>query len=164
MADYHKAVLDELQSDLATVEDERSMAVAALEKIDLRYSQIKAAVALLEEKIRAAVAKPSETHVFLNVRDELVDVYVTMSMPEAIRHCLLNSPNPLSKRELMVKLREGGKEEGNHFSQGVYNTLYRLSKNGGQVRQDEAGRWSWVEHAATGAADHPGRSGNGATD
>ena len=148
MADYHKPMLEELRSDLTTVEDERSTAVAVLEKIDLRYSQIKAAVALLEEKMQASDEEPSDVHVVLNVRDEL-GVYATMSMPEAIGHCLVNSPSPLSKRELMAKLREGGKKEGNHFSQGIYNTLYRLSKNGGPVHQDEAGRWSWIGKAGS---------------
>ena len=65
-----------------------------------------------------------------------------MSMPEAIQHCLSTSSQPLSKRELMAMLREGGKPEGNHFSQHVYNTLYRLSKDGGPVRQEGNGRWS----------------------
>ena len=135
MADHHRLTLNELRQDLASAE-------LAREQIELRCTRIQAAIELLEEKIQAtAEEKPRPAEPESKAEP---GVLATMSMPEAIQHCLSTSSRPLSKRELMARLREGGKPEGNHFGQHVYNTLYRLSKDGGPVRQEENGRWSLV--------------------
>ena len=138
MADYHKLMLDELRSDLTEAESEQ-------ERIKLRCTQLQAAITVVEEKIKDNGIGYQPTLVAdtqVDARGE--NIFEALSMADAIRHCLMNSPVPLSKRELMTKLREGGTAEGNHFSQSVYNTLYRLSKNGGAVHRGDDGRWSWV--------------------
>ena len=137
MADHHRLMLSELQSDLSTVESERK-------QLDLRHERIQAAIALLEEKIQTTGEREPQ----ISAEPEAATgpgVYAMMSMPQAVRHCLSTSARPLSKRELMNMLRGGGKREGNHFSQAVYNTLHRLSRNGGPVRREGDGRWSLVE-------------------
>lgn len=135
MANHHRLMLDELRQDLASAE-------LAREQIELRCTRIQAAIELLEEKIQTAAEE--EPHQAESESQAEPGVLARMSMPEAIQHCLSTSSRPLSKRELMAMLREGGKREGNHFSQHVYNTLYRLSKDGGPVRQEDNGRWSLV--------------------
>ena len=135
----YKAALDVLRSDLKEAKSKQ-------EELRLECEGLHIAVQAVEKKLRATASAPRVVSVEPVDYGEL-GVYVTMSMPEAIRHCLVNSPNPLSKRELMVKLREGGKQEGHHFSQSVYNTLHRLSRNGGPVRKDDDGRWSWTGKA-----------------
>ena len=137
MADHHRLMLNELRSDLDTVESERK-------RLDLRHERIQAAIALLEEKIQATGEREPQ----ISAEPETgtgPGVYAMMSMPQAVRHCLSTTSRPLSKRELMSMLRDGGKREGNHFSQAVYNALHRLSKNGGSVRREGDGRWSFVE-------------------
>ena len=129
MSDYYKAALDELRSDLAVVESE-------LKKADLRHSQLQAAITLFEDKIQAA----GEHSKRAQVRDEAGD-YAMMAMPQAVLHCLSRSQKPLSKQEIMAMLRHGGKQEGKHFPQSVYNALYRMSRNGSQVRREDDGRW-----------------------
>ena len=143
MADHHRLMLDELRSDLDTVESERK-------RLDLRHERIHAAIALLEEKIQTTGER--QPQVSADPETEAGSgVYAMMSMPQAVRHCLSTSSRPLSKREVMSMLREGGKPEGNHFSQAVYNTLHRLSKNGGSVRRENDGRWSFVDKSSDSA-------------
>lgn len=133
MDDHYKLILDELRSDLSAAESEQ-------EKLKLRCTQLQAALAVIEEKIEASSIPDVPMIVAATLEDARQNLFETMSMPEAIRHCLMNSPCPLTKRELMIKLRDGGKAEGNHFRQAVYNALYRMSK-GGSVRRDDDGRW-----------------------
>ena len=137
MADYYKPMLDELRSDLAAAESTQ-------EELKLRCSRLQAAIAVVEEKIEATGSNDVRVATPEHATQNLFEM---LSMPDAIRNCLMHSPGPLSKRELMARLRKGGMAEGNHFSQSVYNTLYRLSKKGGSVCKEADGRWSWVRNA-----------------
>lgn len=141
MAEHHVLMLNELRSDLAEAGRE-------LERLNARCGQIRAAISLLEEKIQAGAQVPTEQAETQANIEPVASIepgtLAMMSMPEAIRQCLRIARRPLAKRELMAMLRDGGKLEGNHFSQGVYNTLQRLSKNGGPVQRESDGRWSMV--------------------
>ena len=146
MSDYYKAALDELRSDLDVVESE-------LKNAELRHSQLQAAIALFEDKIQAAGEHSKRAQVTPQVRDEAGD-YAMMAMPQAVLHCLSRSQKPLSKQEIMAMLRDGGKQEGKHFPQAVYNALYRMSRNGSQVRREDDGRWvSLGESLGVGRSD-----------
>lgn len=137
MADHYRLLLDELRQDLASAE-------LAREEVERRCGRIQAAIELLKEKMHAATrSKPRVQATPESVGEP--GVFTKMSLPQALRHCLSTAKRPLSKRELMAMLRDGGKPEGNHFSQAVYNALYRLSRNGGPIRRNDDGRWSLAD-------------------
>lgn len=136
MTDY-RALLKELESERSATESE-------LERLKRRYAHLHGAIAIIAEKVNA-VDQPDHSV----VTPAAPTSFESMTMPDAIKHCL--SGGPLSKRELMKMLRDGGKEEGNHFSQGVYNTLYRLSTKD-LVRKSKDGRWSLVRHTPVAVA------------
>lgn len=135
MADHHRLMLSEWRRELAAAE-------AARQEIEARCSRLQAGIELLEETIQSAVVEEESN------RD--AGMYAMMSMPDAIRHCLSDAKRPLAKREVMVILRDRGKPAGRLFSQSVYNTLYRMSRDGSVVRHAEDGLWSLPETANAG--------------
>ena len=126
MAEHHRLVLDDLREDLAEVESRRS--------------ELQAAIALLEERIDSADGVQRGRARRVDITDSASPA---PSMPEAILACLSAAGRPLSKRELMDKLRKDGRSSAKHLSQHVFNTLSRLS-NQGRVQQED-GRWSLTD-------------------
>ena len=74
-----------------------------------------------------------------------------LSMPKAIEKCLRLAGCPMMKLKIQDTLRAGGVRAGKSFSPHVYNTLKRLSKDGGPFyRKMNGGPWGLSEWQSTG--------------
>lgn len=106
---------------------------ADLAEVESRRAELQAAIALLEERIWG----------FRRARRADTDSASSApSMPDTILTCLSAAGRPLSKRELMDKLRKAGLSS-KHLSQHVFNTLSRLH-NQGKVHGED-GLWSLTD-------------------
>ena len=129
VADY-KGVLVDLKSRRAAIDEEAKgldRAILALENlvtVDERPVQTAQAIDHTQESPRVSRR-----------------AFSSLTMPQAIEKCLKLTGHSVMKRQIQDTLRAGGVRASKSFSAHVYNTLKRLSKNGGQFRREPDGTW-----------------------
>lgn len=116
MTDY-KALLDELRARQADI-------VSEYEALD---TAIKAMEHLAGE---ADVSSPSTM------------TFEGLSMPQAVIKVLGATSEPLPTAQIKAAIINGGMKGGTNIGSHIYNTLHRLSQEGGPIRRWENGRWS----------------------
>lgn len=133
MTDY-KGVLGELRSKRTALQKE-------LEQLDI-------AIRAIENLLPATINKMADET--LSVRPPVTSrTFSSLTMPEALEKCLRLSQQPLTKKQIVEMLQEGGKKATKSFGAHVYNTLHRLSKGGGPFHKDGDGRWGLAEWQST---------------
>jgi len=138
MADY-KGVLVDLRARKAAIEKERidlETAIAAIERLASSASNSGGA-----DSVSSGI--PART-------------FTNMTMPQAIEKYFnrLSVREPQTTRQLMDALRAGGLKSKGDIRAHVYNTMHRLSQDGGPYRHEPDGRWSlrvWTEASSAGA-------------
>ena len=131
MADY-KGVLNELRS-------KRVAAQREVDRLDTAIGAIEDLVSVPENRSNQAT-QPVES---LKVSPR---AFSSLTMPQALNKCLRLAQRPMMKRDIQETLRAGGVRAGKSFSAHVYNTLKRLSKDGGPFYRESAhGPWALSE-------------------
>lgn len=131
MADY-KGVLDELKLRRLALDAERA-------NLDKAITAIEALIPTVNQSSRSVFGTTQ-------VPGVTPRAFAGLTMPQAIEKCLRLAQQPQTKRQIQDALRAGGmRASAKSFSAHVYNTLHRLSKDGGPFRRESDGRWGLSE-------------------
>ena len=139
VADY-KGVLAELRAQRVALDQERGKLAVAISAIE----------ALMPKSSQASGVDDSDQVPPRAFRNLLV--------PDAIKKYLTMVQEPRLKKEIQEALLAGGVKRSKSFSAHVYNTLRRLSKDGGPFQQQSDGRWrlrTWIGTERTADAESP---------
>lgn len=134
MIDY-KGVLSDLEAKLVALDRERERLRIAVHAI---------------RDIACPDGDLHSTTQIVSARDDTAPGELSgLTMPQAIERCLRSAERPLTKRQIESALRDGGRLPSSAKNPGahVYNTLHRLSKDGGPFRRESDGRWGLSESA-----------------
>jgi hypothetical protein len=135
MADY-KGVLADLKARRTAIEKECAdldTAIAAVE----RLANLSA--------FTASVAAAKQTLPDLRLGQA---TFSGLRMPQAITNYLTMVRQPQTTRQVIDALKSGGVKDSGSLRGHVYNTLHRLSQEGGPFKHNADGRWSLREDPA----------------
>ncbi len=135
MADY-VGVLADLKARRVALQQEQTeleTAIAAIERLVRRSSSAPLADVTLTATARVAPLPPQ-------------GAFAELTMPKALEAYFLAVERPTLKTMQVVNgLVAAGVKDGGHLRGHVYNTLQRLSQNGGPFVRHTDGRWSLRE-------------------
>ena len=137
VADY-KGVLGDLRLKRAAIDRER-------ERLDT-------AIAAIADLVSA---EPPHQATQVEIPQVTPRAFSTLTMPQAIDKCLRLAEHPMTKRQIQDTLRAGGVRASKSFSAHIYNTLHRLSKDGGPIRREGDGAWGLSDWPKRGVSLRP---------
>ena len=144
MADY-KGVLADLRARRTAIEKERvdlETAIAAVERLVSSAANSNAARGVQDASSISSRA------------------FAGLTMPQALTKYFTLASQPQTTRQIMDALKAGGMKSKGSLRGHVYNTLHRLSQDGGPFRHEPDSRWSLREwktvqsHATEPSASH----------